>query len=961
MSKKRKQQVRPTAGRHTLESLVTSMSTAKARALTQRQPENPLGWKQLGAHLSAEGQHQEALNALNQALALTPDDPEILALQGQARHRLGDVDTAIGNLRRAVELNPAYAKAHNYLGYIYYTQAKFDVAVTHADKAFQQAPNDINNLNTLGNVLAKCFDYSRAREVLTRAAELAPEEFLSWNNLGNVQMEMGDLDAAIESYRHAQRGRPSAPGPFSNLITAHHYHPRKSGAEINALSRQWNTLFSPQVTQRRVETSRDPAKRLRIGLISDGFRGHPVGRMITTALEWTPKDQAALHFYSTNNVDDGITARLKAVAERWMSVQHLADADVADQIEHDEIDILIDLAGHNSGNRMLAVAMKPAPLVVKWVGGLINTTGVEAIDYLISDPIETPPGVGEDYVEKLIRLPDDYICYVPPGGYEPDVGELPARRNGYITFGCFNNASKLNDVLLGEWASLMQAVPESRLFLKSMQYQSQERCQQIFDTLGQHGIERERILIEGPSPHAELLNAYNRVDIALDPWPYSGGLTTCEAFLMGVPVVSLPGPTFAGRHSATHLVNAGMPELVVASWEEYRARVLELASDLDSLATIRSHLRQILLESPVCDARRFASHFTMAMRAIWQRHCKGKAPEALTFDKHSRAWFEDDGQTLDLEPPQLSRREEGFHWRLDGKIVAIDNGGRLLESDTIGQMLATGSLELIAFDPTGDAAEDSLKHYDGVHYYPNVTLGDGQPATLHACLDPAMSSSLAPLDDTDQPEAVLQGRKVLAHLPLGTVALDRIEGLPSIDWLVLDASNDSATILDQGESALRDTLLIQVRVVFQPSHQRQPNLAELQHWASRHGFRLYRLHHPRHRSAADNVAQEALHQATELVSAEAIFLPTRERLESLNDSNLLKLSFILHTAYGIQDLSHNILQYVDDDTADRYLSSLQENAPAPRDMPSSAANEVTRPPHREDTISHEIDRLLSQH
>lgn len=940
MSKKRKQQVRPRSmtGRHTLESLVTSMTTVKARALTQREPKNPLGWKQLGAHLSAEGKHQEALDALGQALTLTPDDPEILAVQGRLKHRLGNVDDAINNLKRAVALRPNYAKAHNYLGYIYYTQAKFDPALEHADKACQYAPDDVNNLNTLGNVLAKRFEYTRAREVLARATKLAPDEFLSWNNLGNIQMEMGELDGAIKSYRRAHQCQLTAPGPFSNLITAHHYHPRKSGAEINALSRQWNALFSPQVTRRRVETPRDPAKLLRIGLISDGFRGHPVGRMITSALEWAPKDQVALHFYSTNNANDGITERLKATAESWMSIQHLDDSGVADQIEKDEIDILIDLAGHNSGNRVLAVAMKPAPLVVKWVGGLINTTGVEAIDYLISDSIETPPDVDDNYVEKLIRLPDDYICYDPPGGYEPDVGELPARRNGYITFGCFNNAAKLNDVLLGEWASLMQAAPGSRLYLKSMQYQSQERCQQIFDTLGQHGIERERILIEGPSPHAELLDAYNRVDIALDPWPYSGGLTTCEAFLMGVPVVSLPGPTFAGRHSATHLVNAGMPELVVASWEEYRARVLDLISDLDSLATIRSHLRQVLLESPVCDARRFAGHFTMAMRAIWQRHCAGKAPEALTFDKDSRAWFEDDGQTLDLEPPQLSRREEGFRWRFDGKIVAIDNGGQLLNNPIVRTLLGGGNLELIAFDPVGEAGDDTLKHHDGVHYYSQVTLGDGQSATWYACLDPEMSGSLSPRYDENMMDEKARGCRVLTRLPLNTLALNKIEGLPSLDWLVLDARNDSATILKQGETALKDTLLVQAKVAFQSTHERQPNLAELQHWAARHGFRLYAMHSMVHQSQLPHRDDLARSPATELTYADAVFVPDRKRLKALSDSQKMKLAFLLHTIYRARDLVYQVVRLVNDEMAEHYLEEEGLIRKTPPDAPTDSEN-----------------------
>ncbi|MBZ9556968.1 MULTISPECIES: tetratricopeptide repeat protein [unclassified Modicisalibacter] len=931
------------------------------RKLTQQQPSNAFAWKKLAALLVEQGHLDEANSALEFARELNAADHEVPAIAAKVLHRQGQFEEAVASVEKALELKPDYARAHHYLSYLLYSRDDFERALEHVETACRAEPENDEYLTTKGNILIKHHRHRDAIKAFQTAAQVAPKKYYAWNNLANAKKDVGLLDEALSDYRQALKVNPEAIVSFSNLITTLHYHPGYGAEEIFTTCKEWNSRFAPVSSPIRPRPDDlTPERRIRIGMFSDGFRGHPVGRMTIAALEKVPAEQIEFYLYSTTNAEDSITQRFKALASEWKPVQHLPDQEFAELVVADEIDILVDLCGHNAGNRMRAMASQPAPLLVKWVGGLINTTGIEAIDYLICDAVETPPGVDGLYTEKLIRLPNDYICYEFPS-YTPEGSLPPALKNGYVTLGCFNNPTKINDTVLREWAGTMHALPNSRLFLKGQQFSSEELCDRVRSVMEREGIESERLLIEGPSGHQQLLASYNRVDIALDPWPYSGGLTTCEALMMGVPVVTLPGPTFAGRHSATHLVNAGMPELVVTSWEEYRARVLELASDLDSLATIRSHLRQVLLESPVCDARRFAGHFTMAMRAIWQRHCADKAPEALTFDKHSRAWFEDDGQPLDLEFPQPSRHEEGFHWRLEGKIVAIDNGGRLLGSDTIGQMLATGSLELIAFDPTGDAAEDSLKHHDGVHYYPNVTLGDGQPATLHACLDPAMSGSLAPLDDTDQPDTVLQGRKVLTRLPLGTVALDRIEGLPSIDWLVLDARNDSATILDQGESALRDTLLIQARVAFQPTHERQPNLAELQHWGSRHGFRLYRLHHPRHRSAADSMAQETLHQATELVSAEAIFLPTRERLEALDDGQLLKLSFILHTAYGIRDLSYKILQYVDDDTADRYLTSLRENAPAPRDMPSSAPNEVTRPPHREDTISHEIDRLLSQH
>lgn len=943
MSNKKPYRSSRNARQRTLDARGTTQALKKAKELTERQPKNIVAWKQLSAEFSEAGYLKEALEALNSAIALQPDDAEVLALKGRITHQLGDPERGLEFLHAAIELRPNYAKAQHYIGYIYYTQARFDEALQHAEIACELMPNDVDMLNTLGNILVQKFEYVRAKNTLEKAARLAPENYLSWNNLGNVYNAIGDLDKGLESYWQAHRVNPQAPGPFSNIITTYHYHPDKTGKEITALCKKWENKFLSSVTALPLSNLNDPQKRLRVGLISDGFRGHPVGRMITSALEHVSKSQIAFYFYSTNNASDGITERLKSVAEQWMSVQPLKDQQVAEQIVNDGIDILIDLAGHNAGNRVLAVGMQPAPVQVKWVGGLINTTGLSAIDYLISDSIETPENVDEDYVEKLIRLPDDYICYVPPNGYEPNVGALPAIRNGYITLGCFNNASKLNSAVLEQWAKIMLALPNSKLMLKSMQYKSEERCQKIKDTMALCGIESDRLLIEGPSSHAELLDAYNKVDISLDPWPYSGGLTTCESFLMGVPVVSLPGPTFAGRHSATHLINAGMPELVVSSWEEYRERVLELASDLDSLSTIRQHLRQVLLESPVCDASRFAKHFTDAMRSIWQRHCEGKQPAALTFDKMGLAKFEDEETPVNVVYAEsMESGAVGFNWSLPSKIIALDNGSKLVVEKGIDTLRQLNAFGIVAFDPASQVI--NAERFEGskdVQVFSHAVLGDGSSATLYSCLDPVFSSTLEPLPIEEQHGANPAGTNVLAKLPINTIALDSIEGLDSLDWLILDDLSDSTVILENGEQALKDTLVIQVRIAVQPTHKRQPNLAEIQHWMSRHGFRLYRFNNQQHLShLPDNVPAE-IRQATELQSVDAVFLPTHERLAELNENQRSKLAFLLHTVYGIKDLTYKLLVEIDKEKAEEYLI-LQRLADAkPETAAESLSNEKT--------------------
>lgn len=921
MSKPKNRRRSGPAARHT--SHTESLTLSEARKLTQSQPDSAYAWKILGTRLADEALFDEALAALGRAHQLTPDDHEVYALTAKAVHKKGKFEDAVALLRKSLEIKPDYARAHHYLAYLLYNRDDSHNALPHIEKACEIEPHNHEYLTTQGNILAKLHRYGEAISSLEKAVRIAPEKYFAWNNLGNLKKDTGRLEEALHNYRKALEVNPKAMASFSNIITTLHYHPGYGAEDIFSVCKEWDARFAPaSVPRRPVPSDMAPNRRLRIGMFSDGFRGHPVGWMITRALEQVASAEIEFYLYSTTNAEDHITSRLKKIAAKWLAVQHLPDTEFAQVVRDDRIDILIDLNGHNSGNKMLTMAMQPAPLLVKWVGGLINTTGIKAIDYLISDSMETPQGVDELYVEKLIRLPDDYICYEPPS-YCPDTQPLPAFKNGYITLGCFNNPTKVNNTALAEWAIIMQQLPHSRLLVKGMQYSSEYLCRKFRDFMESQGIAAERLIIEGPSAHRELLNTYNRVDIALDPWPYSGGLTTCEAFMMGVPVVTLPGPTFAGRHSATHLVNAGMPELVVNNWDEYRERVIELASDLESLSTIRRHLRDVLLQSPVCDAPRFAKNFTTAMRAIWQRYCEDKQPAALTLDKEGVATFEGDGRPVEiLHAEPLKGDQSEFHWQFEGAVTVLDNGAVLTSTPNADRLLKLGAFAMIAFDPASKVANaGQLQAAGEFHHYPHVTLGDGKPATLYACLDPSMSATLSPLRSIERLSDKEAGPKVLTELPISTIQLDKIEGLTAIDWLILDNMNDSLAVLEHGEQALADTLLIQARVNFQPTHDNQPQLTLISHWMARHGFSFYRLNDPEHLShlpKRDDLIQQ---QATQLVSADAIYVPNADRMAALTDNQRMKLAFMLHTAYGVKDLAYELISQMDDEQANRYLTA----------------------------------------
>jgi len=919
---------KPTAARllNRLPNVRAKTAPAQTRKHTNSPPTGAAGWRDLALQLINEKRTDEAREAAEQAREQGDDSPALWLILARVEALADNTRLAISHFREVIERDEKQADAHHGLASALQRINEWNQALKHIELTLTLDPHRLTAKSLKALIL---IGLHRQTEAIALFEELLAKDnpqaaYAHLTNLGNAQRDVGKLAEAEQAYRKAVALRPDDVNSRSNLLTLLHYMPERTASEIEQVCREIGALFAKDVkSERPLPRDNAPNKRLRVGMFSDGFRQHPVGAMTATALEQLVKQGVDLYAYSTTSVSDYITERIKAFCTCWQVVTSLTDDQFVQQIREDEIDVLIDLAGYGAGTHMRALTQAPAPLIVKWVGGLINTTGLESIDYLITDAIESPAGTDHTYTEKLIRMPDDYICYMPPARV-PNVGPLPASKNGYVTFGCFNNPTKINPVVLGEWASLLKMLPESRLLLKSGAYDSPIMRKMVTDTMLAHGVTEDRIQFSGYSIHYALFQAYNDIDIALDPWPYSGGLTTCEAMLMGVPVVTMPGPTFAGRHSATHLVNAGMPELVAADWDEYRARAIELAGNLDSLAILRSHLRETLQKSPVCDGARFAGHLAIALRAIWQRYCEGKTPAALHIAKGGTARFEGEDAPVKLLQPTLLPEEEGFQWQLPGKLIALDSGGRLLDRPSTEGMLSLRMLEAVVFDPASTTRDHALVAREDVHHQPGMALGDGEAAVLHDCLDPKLSSLLLPLD-AESANPAAPGR-VLFQRQVPTIALDKIVGLPAIDWLLLGGQDSSAAILAHGEEALARTLLIDARVVFQPTHAGQPTLAEVTQWASQHGFRLHRLHAAELGHASDLPGSRTLPPSA-LVHADALFVPNGEQMSRLDAGQRQKLACILHMGYGLEDAAYEILARGADNAAqaqdyldDRYLA-----------------------------------------
>jgi predicted O-linked N-acetylglucosamine transferase (SPINDLY family) len=341
---------------------------------------------------------------------------------------------------------------------------------------------------------------------------------------------------------------------------------------------------------------------------------HPVGRFTDAILRNVDHKSFRLLAYSTLSRD----ARLD-VFDAWHDVEHEHLQPLVDRIQNDEVDILVDLAGYTAGNRLPLFAIRCAPVQATWLG-YSGTTGLREMDYLIGDRWIIPPEEERLYSEAIWRLPDSYLCWTPPA--DPiEIGPLPAGQNGHVTFGCFNNVRKISAPTVATWMRILEAVPHSRLLLKSAGSDpvAYERVTGMFDAAG---LDRERWeIIEIVPDKTEHFRHYNRVDIALDPFPYQGTTTTVEALWMGVPVLSLVGDRFIARVGESILQTVGLSEWIGSDRDDYVRKAVDYAADLPRLAALRASLRTQLLASPLCDAPRFARNLEAALRGMWQEWC----------------------------------------------------------------------------------------------------------------------------------------------------------------------------------------------------------------------------------------------------------------------------------------------------------------------------------------------------
>ena len=457
--------------------------------------------------------------------------------------------------------------------------------------------------------------FTDSEDSYLQAIALNPRFSEAHNNLAYAFKELGRLNEAETGFLKALEINPDHFMAHNNLLFTMNYMEKFSIVQRLEEAKRFGLRVSqkPSVKFQDWHCPGAPNK-LRIGFASGDLRGHPVGYFLEGLLSNINASKFELIAYSTQVTEDALTQKIKPFFKHWRALFGKNDEAAAKLIHEDAPHILIDLAGHTALNRLPVFAYKPAPIQVSWLG-YFASTGLPEMDYILGDPYVTPQSEAHHFSEQIWRLPETYLCFTPPQ-YEIDVKPLPALANGFITFGCFNNLTKLNDAVLALWAKVLTALPSAKLFLKTKQLADPLVVQDTLQRFERVGVKAAQLILEGPSPRADYFESYNKVDIALDPFPFPGGTTSVEGLWMGVPVVTLKGERFISHNGQTIAHNAGQANWIANDTNDYVRLALEAASDLEKLERVRTGLRAQVLASPLFDASRFARNFEAAMLAM---------------------------------------------------------------------------------------------------------------------------------------------------------------------------------------------------------------------------------------------------------------------------------------------------------------------------------------------------------
>ena len=588
------------------------------RQILAQLPGHPETLYSLGVVLFQAARFAEAVELFRSASTARPDVAQFWYALGAGLVRLSQMNEALAAFQRAIALQPDFVEAHQSLAGVWLSKSAHARAVEAFGKVLSLRPGQVDAMSGLANALINAGDLEQGISVCQEGLKLYPGQLGFSRLLVRALREAGQLDEAIAFCREMLASHPDSQ-LHGDLLFTLHFHAGYDRRALHEEHRKWYEIHAKPLASLIVPHANDrtPERRLRVGYVAHDMGDHPLGRFFLTLLCHRDRSQVEVFCYCNSLRPTAIGKRIGEQPDFWRSTADLSDEKVAELVRADRIDILVDLAMHTEGNRLLMFARKPAPVQVTYLA-YCSTTGLEAIDYRLTDahldPIKSD---SSDYAEESMRLPDSYWCYAAPE-FAPAVGPLPAAASQPLTFGCLNDFAKVSPPAIALWARLLRELSDSRLVLHSKVGSHREHAVERFE---REGIDAKRLVLVPFQSLNGYYATYNQIDIALDPFPWAGGTTTCDALWMGAPVVTLPGQTAVSRGGASILSNIGLPELVACSPDEYVSIAAGLAHDLPRLANLRASLRQRMLASPLMDGPRFARGIEAAFRQIWVRWC----------------------------------------------------------------------------------------------------------------------------------------------------------------------------------------------------------------------------------------------------------------------------------------------------------------------------------------------------
>lgn len=570
----------------------------------------------LGNMLSEAGDLEGSIAAFRHSLNINPAHQASTRLLARQLTNSGCTDEAIDVMRTAAMDANVSADLLSDLACLWMDIGDASQALAEADRALKIDSNNAFAHNQRGTSLTGLERLTDARRAFERSVEIDATQAKVWINLGNVLRDLLLTQEALSAYARAVEAAPPNPEIYSSLLLASNYLGNVSGLCVDKALASQNERGASATAW---SNDPDPVRTLRVGFVSGDLCNHPVGRFLVAPLAELCVHNVDVFAYANQWRSDEVTNSLRESIRNWRNIQGVSDEKVVEMIQADRIDILIDLSGHTKGGRLNIFARKPAPLQVAWFG-YFASTGLKAIDYVLADDIVLPECEEHHFVEKVWRLPATYYCYTPPQA-KLDCGPLPALSTGQITFACFNNAVKVGPDVLSCWAEILRTVPNSILFFKSRHFSLPEVVATMTERLAALGVSAEQLRFEAADSFDRYLAAYQGVDIALDPFPFTGGATTADALWMGVPVLTMRGQRFISHQGETIMNSVGLNDWIADGADQYVALARAKVSNLEDLAKLRGGLRERLLASAFADAAGFATNLQSAWRGMWVSWC----------------------------------------------------------------------------------------------------------------------------------------------------------------------------------------------------------------------------------------------------------------------------------------------------------------------------------------------------